>query len=148
VVGGVISLWFWLTHPRADGITPWQRLRLRYIPSRDEAEDLLDDDLVSSNATRAATPRNTIAMLQNDRNELLLHAKAEALAAIVAAGKVSQTDGIKLVFGVGPSGSNPRYREARQALHIALERLQPGAHYPELTPEQIQTREELGLPRR
>lgn len=150
VVCGAWAISIFLTLPsEEDGITPWERLRVRYfVTSSQQPEDEAEIDVANSNATTATTPRNVIAMAQNDSNELLhrneLASKAEALAAIVAAGKVSQTEGIKLVFGVSASGSNPRYQEARQALHIALQRLQP-AKYAPLTDEQRELREHLDL---
>ncbi len=92
------------------------------------------------------TPQNSnngIAITATERNDLLLQAKAEALAAMVLAGKIGETDGIKIVFGVSPSSSNPRYQAARSALKAAMERLTN--HYPNRTPEQKRAREALGL---
>jgi hypothetical protein len=91
--------------------------------------------------TTTATSNNGIAITQNDSNGLLLTAKAEALAALVKAGKVGETEGIKLVFGVSPSSSNPRYQAARAALKAELAK----NNYPPLRPEQQALRQHLGL---
>lgn len=98
-------------------------------------------------AATPQNPRNVIAMSATDRNELLLVAKAEALAALVKAGKVGETEGIKIVYGLSPSGSNSRYTAARDALKQALADLEPRRY--RTTPEEeaaIQDRRaELGL---
>jgi hypothetical protein len=103
----------------------------------DEITDVLPATTISQNNN------NGVAITQPDRNALLLFAKAEALAALVKAGKVGETEGIKLVFGVNPSSSNPRYTAARAALKDALIKLEPPKF--NLTPEQIQARQALGL---
>lgn len=64
------------------------------------------------------TAETRVATGEIERNTLL-RAKAEALAALVAAGKVGETDGLRLVFGVSP-GSSAAYREAQAALKAAL----------------------------
>lgn len=71
-------------------------------------------------ATTPATQQQPIAMEQKERNALLLQAKAEALAAMVEAGAITETKGLQIVFGVRPSSTNPRYIEARAALHTEL----------------------------
>lgn len=98
-------------------------------------------------ATTTTTPANVIATPATDNNALLLRAKAEALAALVLAGKVGETEGIKLVYGVGPSSSNPRYLEAREALKAAMVKQAPDPppKFRPLTPEQQKFREEMGL---
>jgi hypothetical protein len=111
--------------------------------------DVWDDDTTDeiTDESPATTSRqnnnNAIAITQPDRNALLLQAKAEALAALVKAEKVGETEGIKLVFGVNPSSSNPRYIAARAALKEELFKLDPPKF--NLTPEQIQARQALGL---
>lgn len=108
-----------------------------------------DDDegeIVDVAPVVAATPQNNnngIATPQNDSNDLLLQSKAESLAIMVKAGKIGETDGIKLIFGVGPSSSNPRYLAARDALKKELEKLDNP--YPRRTPEQEAKRKALGL---
>lgn len=114
--------------------------------------DAEDEEVSPPPAPRpvAATPQNTgnvIAMSATDRNTFLLVAKAEALAALVKAGKVGETEGIKIVYGLSPSGSNPRYVAARDALKEALIKLEPRKY--RSTPEEeaaIQDRRaDLGL---
>lgn len=91
------------------------------------------------------TPQPATTALQSDAtnsNELLL-GQARALAAMVKANKIGETEGIKIVFGVSPSSTNPRYQAARAALKAELERLNDP--YPYMTPEQKRAREALGL---
>jgi hypothetical protein len=116
----------------------------------DEYDDESDDAPVvvppiATTTTTPATSNNRIATPQNTSNELLLRAKAETLAAMIHAGKVTQTEGIKLVFGIGPSSTNPRYQAARDATVAAVQRLKAAetTTYPELTPEQAQARQWL-----
>lgn len=109
-----------------------------------EAEIETDEEPAFSPATTSPQySNNGIATPTTDSNALLLRAKAETLAALVKAGKVGETEGIKLIFGVAPSSSNPRYIEARAALKEALARLDPPKF--NITPEQQQNREALGL---
>lgn len=110
------------------------------------SDDEFEIDEMSDESPATTTPQNDnngIAITQNDCNALLLQAKAEALAALVKAEKVGETEGIKLVFGVTPSSSNPRYLAARAALKEALTKLDPPKFH--LTPEQRQARQALGL---
>lgn len=111
----------------------------------DEGDDLAVAANGATTTTSTATP---IATGQNASNDLLLATKAETLAALVLAGKVTETDGIKIVYGVGPSSSNPRYLAARAALKAALERAQSGPQY-QRTPEEAARvnswRKEMGL---
>lgn len=100
---------------------------------------------LSTPATITTTPASPIAPPQNDRNDLLLSAKAEALAALVLAGKVGETEGIKIVYGVAPSSSNPRYLAARAALKAELEKQAP-PKFQALTEEQEEFRRSMGLP--
>jgi hypothetical protein len=87
-----------------------------------------DDDEAPENrhtsvaATIATTQQQSIAIQQNERNALLLQAKAEALAAMVEEGIITETKGLQIVFGVRPSSTNPRYLAARAALHAELEK--------------------------
>ena len=98
---------------------------------------------IAATTTTPATSNNGIATPQNASNELLLKAKAEALATMIHTGKVTQTEGIKLIFGVSPSSTNPRYQAARDATVAALQRLKADATYAELTPEQEAARQWL-----
>lgn len=113
--------------------------------------DPSDRALVAPFATTQQHSNNAIAKPQNDSNVVLLGAiktkdegKAEALAALVHAKKIGETEGIELVFKVRPSSTNPRYQNARALLKAELEKLQQ-PEYPLLTPEQHATRKELAL---
>lgn len=96
--------------------------------------------------TSATTGTQPIAIEDNERNALLFAGKADALAALVQAGKVGETEGIKIVYGVGPSSTNKTYLTAREMLKARLARMQPEKY--KLTSEQAAAREALGLPRR
>lgn len=92
------------------------------------------------------TPQNSnngVATPATSNNALLLQAKAEALAAMVKAQKIGETDGIKIVFGVSPSSSNPRYIAIRAALKEELAKLDPPKF--RMSPEQERARDALGL---
>lgn len=112
-----------------------------------------DDPAVAGNDAAAEPPATTTAQpatsaLQSpaiDRNGLLLEGQARALATMVKAGKIGETEGIKIVFGISPSSTNARYLAARAALKAELDRL--SSSYPPLTPEQRRAREALGLER-
>lgn len=127
----------------------WDRLPVDDVDDYDEWDDKGEGERevvvppIAATTTTPATSNNRIAMPQNGSNELLLRAKAESLAAMIHAGKIGQTEGIKLIFGVGPSSTNPRYQAARDATVAALQRLKADATYAELTPEQAQTRQWL-----
>ncbi len=80
--------------------------------------------------TTMQKPATVIAITQNEPNALLLHARADALAALVVAGKVGETEGIKLVFGASPSSSNRAYLDARAALKAAIAKRQQPTYAP------------------
>lgn len=109
-----------------------------------------DDDVLGNNddpeihpaTTTPAISNNGVAMPATDSNDLLL-GQARALAAMVKAGKIGETEGIKLIFGVSPSSTNPRYIAARAALKEELAKLEPPKF--RMTPEQEKARAALGL---
>ncbi len=120
------------------------RLRIMSSDNESDADEKSNQESIISPATTTLQNNNNgIATPTTDSNELLLQAKAQALAAMVKAKKIGETDGIKLVFGVAASSSNPRYIAARAALKAELERLDN--HFPNQTPEQKANRQELGL---
>lgn len=82
--------------------------------------------------TTLQTDNNVIAITQNERNDLLLLGRAQALATMVAAKKVTETDGILIVFGVKPSSTSKKYQDARTALRDELAKLQGGPQYRQL----------------
>lgn len=93
-------------------------------------EDGDGDNAVVASPLRpgSATPeteRNGIAIDNNERNALLFAGRAEALAAMVHAGKVGETEGIKIVYGCAPSSTGKTYLAARELLKARLARLAP-----------------------
>lgn len=133
--GIITSLWFaW------PSIEPWiGRVMSRYFAGTPDENQLASGknpaDVQNNNNDNNDT--TLIAMLQNERNQVLLTAKAQALATLVHAKKVGQTEGIKLVFGVSPSSSNKTYLAARDTLQAELARL---ASLNIETPEQAEAR--------
>lgn len=147
-LGGILLVYFFLSHRSEDGgATRWERWVGRYIMSPKERADRSlesNEDWGDSPATTTQqNSNNGIATPTTDSNALLLQAKAATLAAMVKAGKVGETEGIKLVFGVAPSSSNPRYIAARAALKEELAKLDPPKF--RMTPEQENARAALGL---
>lgn len=113
----------------------------------EEAEEADENDEDQPATTTTQDDNNVIAITDNERNALLFAGAADALAAMVHAGKVGETDGIWIVYKVKPSSSNKTYQAARTLLKARLERLrgpQPGTHRP-LTPAQQAVRDNLGL---
>jgi hypothetical protein len=112
-----------------------------------------EDQALESNADHAISPATTIQQDSNngiatpatDSNALLLQNTAANLATMVKAGKIGETEGIKMLFGVLPSSSNPRYIAARAALKEELAKLDPPKF--RMTPEQENARNALGLNR-
>jgi len=107
----------------------------------EEDEDETED--VALTATKTQDNNNPIATPTTDSNALLFQNTAANLALAVKAGKMGETEGIKLYFGVSPSSSNPRYIAARAALKAELAKLDPPKF--RRTPEQENARDALGL---
>jgi len=148
---GLVCVVGWLVWDRRDLFAPIiEQIAHRYIdvrlPSYDELDEAESDDgdvvagPVSPRNNNGATSNNVIATLQNERNALLRDGKVAALARLVATKKVTQTEGIELVFGVKASGSNATYREIRDALKAELERLEQPS-YPSLAEKERRVRE-------
>lgn len=89
---------------------------------------------VRARATTTIDAAKPIAIQQNDTNEALLLARADALAALIVADKVKQTEGIKLVFGLSPSSTNKLYSDAVAAVKASVARRQ--MRYPPLVNNQ------------
>lgn len=147
IFGVLLAIYFFVTHVREDGGPErWQRWRASWIMSRDRraarAEKSNDDPAFSVATTTAQVATTALQSGAIGSNELLL-GQARALAALVKAGKIGETEGIKIVFGLSPSSTNARYQAARAALKAELER--QSNHYPNMTPEQKQAREALGI---
>lgn len=107
----------------------------------EEVDDEIEDVVLST--TSPQNNNNAIATPATDSNALLLQQRAADLAIMVKAGKVGETEGIKLFFGVSPSSSNPRYIAARAALKAELTKLDPPKF--RTTPEIDAARDALGL---
>lgn len=112
------------------------RLFRRYVTIRPTHDDRYAREIAEFRpATTTPQPEsNAIAITETERNALLLRGKADALAALVHAKKVTETEGIKLVFGVGPSGGSKTYQVARMLLKARLAELEapPAESYREL----------------
>lgn len=117
----------------------WARWTARYVMSHPA---MSQSDATSTIAT-ATTLQQPIPIVQNDSNALL-QAKAEALAALILAKKVTQTEGIRIVFGLTPSSSSRRYQEAVAAVKTAIDARR--AIERPLTDEQKAFRASAGLP--
>src|SRR5260221_12459979 len=98
------------------------------IADDDQLLESNDDPEYSPATTTPATSNNALQSVALSSNDLLL-GPARALATMAGAGKVGQTEGIKLVFGVSPSPTNPRYIAARAALKNELPRLESPARF-------------------
>lgn len=113
------------------------------VKSEDKPEEIED---VAPPATTLQNSNNAIATPATDSNALLFQQRAADLALAVKAGKIGQTAGIKLYFGVSPSSTNPRYLAARAALKEELAKLDPPKY--RRTPEMQAVRDALGLDKR
>lgn len=94
------------------------------------------------------SPATVIAVMQNERNDVLQvaqRAKVEAVAALIIDGQVTQTKAIKVVFDVTPSSASKRYQDIVAEIKAAVERRQP-PKFPPLKPEEKAFRERMGLP--
>lgn len=122
-----------------------QRLWARYVTLRVPGRAMVEptDRVDPPRNNNAAMPAQPVAIDNNERNALLLAGRADALAALVHAGKVGETEGIKIVFGASPSSTNKTYQTARELLKARLARLAPEKY--KLTPEQEALRARLGL---
>lgn len=151
-----ILLFFYLTH-RSEDEAPmrcqrwWWAFCERYFALNGEDEELPMEDNVDELITSMATPDNQIAIPQNsvntvliDKTQALFQGKIEALAMLVNAGKVGQTEGLELVFQCSRSSrTDSPYHLARIALLPLI--THPVPRFPALTEEQQQAREDLGL---
>lgn len=157
-VAFIVAVAWWLrrvpNHAPSTVTILWRGFWWRYFPalmeyltsSRGGGEDL-EEAAIEPETPATTTPQNDnngIAITATETNALLFAERANVLAAMVQAGKVGETEGIKIVFGVGPSSSNKTYQAAREMLKARLARMQP-EKYPLLTPEQEAARKALGL---
>jgi hypothetical protein len=145
--GAILILYFYLSHIEEDGgPSRLARWRAAFVMSRDRRaarrEKSNEDPAFSQTTTTPATSNDALQSGATNSNALLL-GQARALAAMVNAGKIGETEGIKLVFGVSPSSTNARYQAARSALKAELAKLDNP--YPQRTEEQRRAREALGL---
>lgn len=109
----------------------------------DESDE--DEPVYPDNAPAATTPQPATTALQSDAtySKGLLDGQARALAIAVKEGRYKETEGIKAIFGVSPSSTNPKYIAARAALKAELAKLDNP--YPNRTADQDRQRAELGL---
>lgn len=116
------AFWWSFTCKYFPGVASWIMSYRAYEQSVMEDDENTDDDPAT---TTIAKEQQSIAITQQDRNVLLFQGETQALAKMVHAGKVGETEGIKIVYGVSPSSSNPKYIAARAALKEELEKLDP-----------------------
>lgn len=100
---------------------PRPSVMLRDDQWSDDDQDVADDAQQDNNAT------TTDCNDEFDSNTLLFRGQAIALAKMVKAGRVGETNGLHDVFDVKPSSTSPRYQAAREALKAELARLDPPA---------------------
>jgi hypothetical protein len=145
--GAIVLVLHFLTSVQVDhGPMRYERWRAAFVMSRDRRAARREQSNQEPDFSQTTTtPATSNDALQSDAtmSKLLLAGQARALAALVKAGKVTETEGIKLVFGVSPSSTNARYQAARAALKTELARLDN--HYPQRTDAQRQARDALGL---
>lgn len=150
-LGAIFAIGGWIWEHRiqlANRYLTFDTLQRWDIPIMESMWVLDNGDNGSENdedSPATTTPQNTlhpIADAQDDSNDLLL---AKGLAKMIKAGKVGQTDGIQIMFGVKPSSTNKRYQTIRDAVQFELKALDNP--YPNRTPEQEQRRKELELTR-
>jgi hypothetical protein len=121
--------------------------RVSSVPRRTmssaEADEVIESAFVEAVASPAKEAAKPIATPQNGNNDAVVIA---ALARLVAAGKLGQTDAIKIGIGVTPSSTSTRYATIRDGLRAEVERLK-GKDKPQfqLTPEQVAWRRAVGL---
>lgn len=132
-----------------DQPTRWQHIKARYVVPPLLADDLADD-LADEKPAISPAKRNdesgessaTMPKAERSGNFQFLDTFA-ALANLVSAGKLTETDA--LAFGVQvKAGGSPRYKAARAALTVALAATKPDK-YPAMSAEQHAVRERLQL---
>jgi len=153
LVGKMIDGWDHVRGWWEDGITrqraryeeraPLYGLRAMSSNQGDDDDQKSNDEPTFSSATTTPQPATTALQSGATDSNALLQGQARALAAMVKAGKIGETDGIKMVFGVSASSTNPRYQAARAALKEELAKLEPAKF--RRSPEQEAAREALGL---
>lgn len=148
----VMAILWWLSDTLPDGSMSrftWLRgaVMSRYSIRGDQADDdQADDDQAESSAERNdETPENSAVMPKDDGNEKFQFPDGfMALARLIEAGKLTESDALRLGIKA-PAGGSTRYKEARRRLTEALNELQPSKYMP-LSQEQIDNRQHLQLP--
>lgn len=153
VVCGIgMLIWHYLTESSsASTQTRWQLLcdafMSRYtIQADDQADDQADEkNDVSPEERNDETPESSATMPKEEGSARFQFPDTfAALAALVEAGKLTESDALRLGVGVAAGGS-ARYKHARKLLTEAQTALEPSRFAP-LTQKQIDKRQELGLP--
>ena len=151
-IGLVALAWlvlYILTPEVEDGPPRWQRYVQRPdTASASTAAESGDDHRVVADNNNGATPTNGVATPATAYNVLLSphdaatlasdpkvdpvdvilwEGRADALAALVAAGalKVTETEAATLIYGIKPSGTSPRWKLVRAAIDAAKARRAP-----------------------
>jgi hypothetical protein len=154
VICGSWLIYVWFTHPsEKDGITPWQRLRLRYIPSSrrgpDDEREPVDDETGSAGSYQQMTDTDAVRASSAQRTGTSRISNRMSDSELLALLAIQRGDNNEYRFSANQIASFiGGTRTVVLAQVRAIRNTPQPVHYPELTPEQIQAREELGLPRR
>lgn len=116
---GLVTLLFLLIGSITIG---WLGDRRRRVMSKSASGEHAADGVAIA-ATTTLQPATIDRNAVEPSNELLLRNQARALAKLVKAGKVGETEGLQIVFGVRPSSTNVRYIEVRAMLKAELAHL-------------------------
>lgn len=150
VFGGMLLIVLWPRLVQLSGALRRRYMTLSWpdVLSTIADEPSEDQDLPAEELPVATTPQPATTALQSDATygKGLLDGQARALAIAVKEGRYRETEGIKAIFGVSPSSTNPKYIAARAALKAEIEKL--NNPYPQRTQEQENQRRELGLQKR
>jgi hypothetical protein len=102
-------------------------------------DDLSSEDGLSPPKHKSETPE-TLRRVGETSEETFTFAETEALARLVASGKLGLTDAVRIGAG---AVSGEKYQKRSREIKAAVARLQE--RYPQRTPEQEQLRQQLGI---
>ena len=143
----VLVVFFVLSHrTEKNGPTLWARWMARYVMSRSEAaaghDALVSNDektAVSGGETNSETAETPQRVAETAAESFSL-GETQALARLVAAGKLGLTDAVKIG---ADAKSGEKYQKRSREIKAEVDRIQD--KYPQRTPEQEQLRKELGI---
>lgn len=148
----VIGILWWLFDTPPGGSMSryaWMRALVmsRYLSADDQADvdQQADSDAFAEDERNFETYESSIVEPKDEGKQVFqFHDTFVALARLCVAGKLTESDALRIGVDVRPGGS-ARYKEARWRLTVALHNEQV-PHYPPLTQEQIDNRHALDLP--